>query len=140
MLKLNVPINRVVAFAGPYISILSGAVADWLLVHVHLLSDFHTTKGTIVNLVTQGLVFGLTAILTWLGHQKWLTGWQAAEARQGGTMATEAPEPTAPPEPTVTEPEPEDEPTPDAEPADNPEPEQTAAGEPAEAEAPPYDA
>lgn len=73
---MKIPINRVVAFAGPYIAILSGAVADWLLVHVHLLSLFHTSKTAVAGMITQTVVFGLTALLVWLGQHKWLTGWQ----------------------------------------------------------------
>lgn len=74
--KQPLPINRIVAFAGPYIAIVSGALADWLLVHVHLLGIFHTTKTATASMLTQGIVFSLTAILVWAGHHKWLTGWQ----------------------------------------------------------------
>ena len=73
------PLNRVIAFAGPYVAIISGALADWLLVHVHFLGIFHTSKSSITTWLTQGLVFGLTAILTWAGHHKWLDGWQKYE-------------------------------------------------------------
>jgi hypothetical protein len=73
------PINRIVAFAGPYIAILSGVIANWLLVHLHFLSSFHTQSSSITKWLTQALVFGFTAGLTWLGHQKWLTGWQKWE-------------------------------------------------------------
>ena len=55
---LGLPINRVVAFAGPYLAILSGAIADWLIVHVHLLSLFHTTSTTVSGAITQLGVFG----------------------------------------------------------------------------------
>jgi hypothetical protein len=71
------PLNRIVAFCGPYIAVLSGAAADWLLVHVHFLSLFHTTHTTVAGAITQVVVFGVTALLTWLGHQKWLDGYQA---------------------------------------------------------------
>lgn len=83
--KQSFPINRVVAFAGPYIAILSGAVADWLVVHVHLLSLFHTTGTQVAGAITQISVFGLTSILVWLGQHKWLSGWQkwAYEAAAG---------------------------------------------------------
>lgn len=81
------PVNRVVAFAGPYIAILSGALADWLIVHVHLLSLFHTTNTQVAGAITQISVFGLTALLVWLGQQKWLTGWQNFEAIVAGEGA-----------------------------------------------------
>ena len=84
-MTVKVPLNRVVAFAGPYIAVLSGAVADWLLVHVHLLELFHTTKTQVAGAITQLTVFALTALLTWLGQQKWLTGWQQHEAMANGT-------------------------------------------------------
>lgn len=80
------PINRIVAFVGPYIAVVSGALADWLVVHVHLLSLFHTTSTAISGMLTQGLVFGLTALLVWLGQQKWLSGWQKWES----TIVSEA--------------------------------------------------
>jgi hypothetical protein len=86
------PLNRVIAFAGPYIAILSGALADWLLVHVHLLELFHTTKTQVAGAITQLTVFGLTALLTWLGQQKWLDGWQKFEGQVAGEEAN-GPEP-----------------------------------------------
>jgi hypothetical protein len=88
-MKVTVPINRIVAFAGPYIAVLSGAVADWLLVHVHLLELFHTTRTQVAGAVTQLTVFGLTALLAWLGQQKWLTGWQLHEQREQGVVVYE---------------------------------------------------
>jgi hypothetical protein len=80
----KLPVNRIVAFAGPYIAVVSGALADWLLVHVHFLGIFHTTKTSIASMLTQGLVFALTSILVWAGHHKWLTGWQQFEATVAG--------------------------------------------------------
>jgi hypothetical protein len=72
----GIPLNRVVAFGGPYIAVGSGVVADWLLVHVHFLSLFHVTHNSLASAVAQGIVFGLTALIVWLGHQKWLDGFQ----------------------------------------------------------------
>lgn len=105
---LGIPFNRIIAFGGPYIAVASGAVADWLLVHVHLLSLFHTTSTTVAGAITQGTVFGLTAILTWLGHQKWLTGHHielaAAEtAAQKNLDGPPAPVPTGAYDPSVFE-------------------------------------
>ena len=75
------PINRVVAFAGPYIALLSGAVVDWLFVHLNFLADWHTNNSSITTWLTQALVFGLTALLVWLGQQQWLRGWIAWESK-----------------------------------------------------------
>jgi hypothetical protein len=90
----NVPLNRIVAFAGPYIAILSGAIVDWLFVHLHFLTNWHTNASSITKWLTQALVFGLTSLLVWLGQQKWLSGWIAWEQKvQKGIAATPVPEP-----------------------------------------------
>jgi hypothetical protein len=89
----KLPINRIVAFAGPYIAILSGAVVDWLFVHLHFLTNWHTNASSITKWLTQALVFGLTSLLVWLGQQKWLQGWIAWESRAiKGIAATPVPE------------------------------------------------
>ena len=81
---MKIPPNRVVAFAGPYIAIASGVIADWLLIHVHVLSTFHTNKTQVASAITQVAVFGLTSLIVWLGQQKWLTGWQLFENAVAG--------------------------------------------------------
>jgi hypothetical protein len=73
---LGIPFNRIVAFFGPYVAVASGAVAAWLLTHMHVLSMFHLTNNQVATAISQLTVFGITAGLTWLGHQKWLTGHQ----------------------------------------------------------------
>ena len=97
----KLPINRIVAFVGPYVAVVSGAVADWLIVHVHVLSLFHTSATAITGMLTQGLVFGLTALLVWLGQQKWLSGWQKWESTVVSVASGEVyngPEPVIQPE------------------------------------------
>jgi len=84
----NIPTNRIVAFAGPYIAIVSGVIADWLVVHLHVLAIFHTTSTAIASTISQGLVFGLTAVLVWAGHHKWLTGHQLLETAKVTTPPT----------------------------------------------------
>jgi hypothetical protein len=37
---------------------------------------FHLTDNQVATAISQLTVFGITAGLTWLGHQKWLTGHQ----------------------------------------------------------------
>ncbi len=73
---LGIPLNRIVAFLGPYIAVGSGALAAWLLAHLHVFSLFHLTHDQVATAITQLVVFGITAGLTWLGHQKWLNGHQ----------------------------------------------------------------
>ena len=70
------PINRIVAFLGPYIAVASGVITDWLVVHVHALTTFHITRGTVSYAISQIAVFGITSILVYAGQHKWLTGWQ----------------------------------------------------------------
>jgi hypothetical protein len=89
----KLPINRIVAFAGPYIAILSGAVVDWLFVHLHFLTNWHTNASSITKWLTQALVFGLTSLLVWLGQQSWLKGWIEWESKvQKQIAATPVPE------------------------------------------------
>jgi hypothetical protein len=116
------PINRIVAFAGPYVAIVSGALADWLIVHVHILGLFHTSQTAISGAVTQIIVFGITALLVWAGHQKWLSGWQSWERTVAGAMANgpNFPPPVGEYDPATLEDEPEFEeegPSPPLEPA-----------------------
>lgn len=82
----GVPLNRIVAFVGPYASLVSGAVASWLLVHVHVLGLFHFQHDGLASGIAQGIVFLVTALLTWAGHSKWLTGHQSWEAEVARTV------------------------------------------------------
>lgn len=72
----GISLNRLIAFGGPYLAVASGAIADWLLVHVHFLSNFHVGQSSIAGAVAQAAVFGITTLVVWLGHQKWLDGFQ----------------------------------------------------------------
>ena len=108
------PLNRIIAFFGPYISIAAGALASWLLVHVHVLGLFHLQHDGLSTAIAQGTVFLLTALLAWAGHSKWLTGHQillqqgvaAAAAFGDGTAGGAAV--AVPPGPDEVHPEPGD--------------------------------
>lgn len=81
------PLNRIVAFAGPHIAWLSGVVATWLTVHLHLFATFHVGTSGVAKAIASVLVFGVVTLVTWLGHQKWLEGFQAwAYAKGVGTV------------------------------------------------------
>jgi hypothetical protein len=58
---LGVPLNRVVAFLGPYISVASGVAASWLLVNVHLLGLFHVQHDGLASAIAQGAVLLLVS-------------------------------------------------------------------------------
>lgn len=74
------PLNKVVAFAGPYVSVLAGIAATWLTVHVHVLSTFHVSKDQTAKAIIEILIFGITALVTYAGQHHWLNGWQAYES------------------------------------------------------------
>lgn len=77
----SVPLNRIVAFVGPFIAVIAGALADWLLARVHVLGTFRD-KQALTSDVSQMLIFIVTTGVVWLGQQKWLQGWIAFEASE----------------------------------------------------------
>jgi hypothetical protein len=89
---LGFPLNRIITFVGPYISVGAGAVASWLLVHIHFLGLFHLQADGLATGIAQGVVLVLTALLSWLGQQQWLKGHHIEiAARQGALPAAVAP-------------------------------------------------
>lgn len=116
------PLNRVVAFLGPQISLVAGYIATWIVEHFEFLHlDAKGTTGAVINVI----VFVLSAGLTWLGQHKWLDGWQkweqavASPAAPGDTVDPEADVPHAvtagevDAPPLEVAPEPDDEPVPE---------------------------
>jgi hypothetical protein len=71
---VQIPLNRIVAFAGPYVSVASGGVASWLVAKANVLGIGGLDKANLATHVAGGLTFAVVAGLTWLGHSKWLTG------------------------------------------------------------------
>lgn len=71
------PLNRLVALLGPYVAILSGALATWLSRHFPGLNL--ETKGTAAT-ISSAIIFVIGAAVTWALHHKWLDGWQKWEA------------------------------------------------------------
>jgi hypothetical protein len=67
---------RIVAFAGPPLSIAAGIIATWLTTHVHLLATFHIDQNGVAGTLTQGGIFAISTFVTWLGQQTWLQGHQ----------------------------------------------------------------
>lgn len=99
----TIPLNRVVAFVGPYMSAIAGGIASWLVARVNIAGlpglDQNNLKTGIAGALTWLLVSGLT----WAGHSKWLTGHQIAmeaDARVNAAaigVAVAAPAPAAAP-------------------------------------------
>jgi hypothetical protein len=98
-----IPLNRVVAFVGPYLSVVSGGFASWLVARANVLGIGGLDKSNIATQVAGGLTFVVVAALTWLGHSKWLTGHQiglrneALLASAALTSASSGPQTGSPP-------------------------------------------
>lgn len=71
---MKIPIERIVAFFGPYITVISAAIATWLVAKVNVLGlpglDQHNTATWIAAAIT----FAITAGLHALGGWAWLKG------------------------------------------------------------------
>jgi hypothetical protein len=74
----TIPLNRVVAFAGPYMSAVAGGVASWLVARVNIAGLPGLDQNNLKTGIAGGLTWLLVAGLTWAGHSKWLTGHQIA--------------------------------------------------------------
>ena len=71
---MKIPLNRVVAFAGPYISLLAAAIAAWLIAKLNVLGIPGLDEQNLATWIAAGLTALLTAGLSWLGQSKWLKG------------------------------------------------------------------
>lgn len=56
------------------VPVLAGALANWLIVHLHFLAAFHLTTSSVAGELTQLGVFGVGAGLAWLGSHHILAG------------------------------------------------------------------
>jgi hypothetical protein len=101
---MTIPLNRIVAFAGPYLSIAGGGVATWIVAKMNLIGVAGLDQGDLAQKIAAGLTFTLTAVLSWLGHMQWLKGHHqqmAGDAQvQAAALAAQPPRPTeVPPDP-----------------------------------------
>lgn len=70
-------LNKLVAFVGPWVSVAAGLAATYLVTHLPFLTDmFHTDAAGIAGAIGAVITFAITTLVVWLGHQKWLTGFQ----------------------------------------------------------------
>lgn len=60
--------------AAVVIPVLSGAAANWAIIHLHFLAAFHVTAGSVAGVLSQLGVFGITAALGWLSAHHILSG------------------------------------------------------------------
>jgi hypothetical protein len=70
------PLNRLLAFFGPIISVATGGVTAWLFVHIEILGALGFNRSEVAMLLAWLITGGLTAILTHTGIMKWLDGHQ----------------------------------------------------------------
>jgi hypothetical protein len=106
---MTIPLNRVVAFVGPYTSAIAGGIASWLVARVNIAGLPGLDQNNLKTGIAGGLTWLLVAGLTWAGHSKWLTGHHiamGADARINAaamTVAVAAPAAVAPaPQPVST--------------------------------------
>lgn len=83
------PFNRAVAFLGPYVSIVSGALAAWLVKHF---PGAHLDQTGLASTITQGVVFAVGTLVTYALQHKWLDGWQKWEGDLMKVAAGELPQ------------------------------------------------
>jgi hypothetical protein len=97
---MTIPLNRVVAFVGPYTSAIAGGIASWLVARVNIAGLPGLDQNNLKTGIAGGLTWLLVAGLTWAGHSKWLTGHQIAmeaDARvNAAAMALAVAAPAAP--------------------------------------------
>jgi hypothetical protein len=70
---LGIPLNRIITFVGPYISLAAGVVATWIISVLHVTQIPHDQLATGI---TNFLAFVLSSGLVWLGQRAWLKGHQ----------------------------------------------------------------
>jgi hypothetical protein len=71
---MEFPLNRVVAFLGPYISVFAGGLASWLVARVDIIGIPGLDQNNLATWIASAITFVVTTLVTWLGHSKWLKG------------------------------------------------------------------
>ena len=71
---MTIPLNRIVAFAGPYLSVAAGGIASWLVAKVNIIGLPGLDENNLRTSIAGGLAWLLVAGLSWAGHSKWLAG------------------------------------------------------------------
>jgi hypothetical protein len=98
------PLDRVVAFAGPYISVVAGAVASWLVAKANVLGIGGLDETNVATQVAGALTFLVVVVLSWVGQSRWLTGVQIALRSDARVASAALAAPSAPPSPPPVQP------------------------------------
>jgi hypothetical protein len=82
------PLNRFIAFIKPYVNLLAGAIAAWLIAKANVLGipglGEHGNELQIG--IAAALAWGVTQVVTQLGDLKWLKGHHLAMAGEAATL------------------------------------------------------
>jgi hypothetical protein len=90
---MTIPLNRLVAFVGPYVSVVAGGIASWLVAKVNVVGIAGLSQDNLKTTIAGGITWLVVAAVTWAGHSKWLTGHQIqleADARVSAAAMTVA--------------------------------------------------
>ena len=101
----GIPANRIVAFAGPYMSAAAGGIASWLVARVNIAGVPGLDQNNVKTGIAAAFTWLLVSALTWAGHSKWLTGHQIqmeADARISAAVVSQPAVAPAGVEPVVT--------------------------------------
>jgi hypothetical protein len=71
-MPIRISLSRVLAFISPIVATVAATAATWLTVHVHLFATFHVAKSAIASAISQAVVFGVTAVGTYLMQHRLL--------------------------------------------------------------------
>lgn len=95
---IKLPLNRIIAFFGPYISLLAGALSAWLIAKMNVLAipGLGLNGDMLETAIAAGLSGLLTSTLLHLGQMKWLKGVHIELVNEGLALAA-ANQPPAPP-------------------------------------------
>jgi hypothetical protein len=88
----GIPANRIVAFAGPYMSAAAGGIASWLVARVNIAGVPGLDQNNVKTGIAAAFTWLLVSALTWAGHSKWLTGHQIqmeADARISAAVVSQ---------------------------------------------------
>jgi hypothetical protein len=75
------PLGRLVALLGPYVSLLAGSIATWLVAKVDVLGIPGLNQANLATGVAAAITFVLVTAITYASHHKWLDGnskWETA--------------------------------------------------------------
>ena len=93
----GIPANRIVAFAGPYLSAAAGGIASWLVARVNIAGVPGLDQNNLKTGLAAAFTWLLVSALAWAGHSKWLTGHQIQMEADASISAAVVSQPTVAP-------------------------------------------